>query len=139
MTLIWVAGGRTWGFRFLLAGGSPAPFRAHREAFAGLQGEPTAFRRTTRGVALRFPDPAGRRDEAARPLAHEFVVASPVADDVRSAADGIRVVWPLVADAYASLWDLPAPPTQHQIALAFGDDPHGLVAAAGAPGPPRGP
>lgn len=135
MTVIWVTGGRVWGFRFLLTGGSPTPVRTHREAFAGLQGEPTVFRRTTRGVALRFLDPAGRRDEAARPIPHEFVVTSPLADEVHSVADGLRVLWPLVGEAYAALWELPEPPTPEQIAVAFGDDPHGLVPAVPAPGP----
>lgn len=48
---------------------------------------------------------------AGRVIPHEFVVFGPLADGIDSVEDGLRLVWPLVADAFARVWDLPKPPS----------------------------
>ena len=111
MNLIWVTRGRTWGFRFLLDGGARDPLLAYDEVFSGLEGEPLICRRVADKLALRFPDPEGRRDAAGRVIPHEFVVSGPRAQAIDSVEDGLRQVWPLVADRFAQIWDLPTPPT----------------------------
>jgi hypothetical protein len=40
--------------------------------------------------------------------------------EIRSVADGQRLIWPLLADAFAHLWDLPEPPSPHEVTQAFG-------------------
>ncbi|HEY5181448.1 MAG TPA: hypothetical protein VIJ07_17020 [Dermatophilaceae bacterium] len=116
MSLIWATRGRSWGFRFLLDGGYPDPLAIYDRAFAGTEGELTLCRRAGTHVALRFPDPLGRRDEAGRIIPHDIVVQPPLANEVRSVEDGQRLVWwPQLADAYARVWDLPRPPSPADI------------------------
>jgi hypothetical protein len=62
-------------------------------------------------VALRLPDPLGRRDRAGRVIPHDFVVLPPLADDVDSVEDGLRLIWPLVADQFEHVWELSTPPS----------------------------
>lgn len=123
MNLIWATRGRSWGFRFLRDGGFPDPLPIYDHAFAGTEGEPTTFRRVGTQVALRFPDPDGRSDESGRVIPHDIVVLPPLADDIRSVDDGQRIVWPLIAGAFKSLWDLERPPSATEVRSAFGDDP----------------
>jgi hypothetical protein len=111
MSLIWATRGRTWGFKFLRDGGFPDPLPEYDKAFSGVEDEPEAWRRVAEAVALRFPDPLGRQDVAGRVIPHEFVVFGPLADGIDSVEDGLRLVWPLVADAFARVWDLPKPPS----------------------------
>jgi hypothetical protein len=61
-------------------------------------------------VALRVPDPVGRLDRAGRVIAHDFVVFGALADGVTSVEAGRQRIWPLVADDFARVWDLSAPP-----------------------------
>ena len=126
MNLVWATRGRSWGFRFLLDGGSTDPLPVYDHAFAGTEGEPPMCRRVGTQVALRFPDPEGRSDEAGRVIPHDIVVLPPLADDVRSVEDGQRIVWPLLADVFARLWDLERPPSASDIRRAFGENPAGL-------------
>lgn len=119
--IIWATCGRRWGFRFLLDGGEVDPLPTYERAFAGAEGEATLFRRTSVGVALRLPDPEGRRDAAGRVIPHDLVVRAPLADDLRSAADGQRLFERLLADAYARMVDEPAPPTRDDVDRAFGE------------------
>lgn len=86
----------------------------------------TVCRRADTHVTLRFPDPLGRRDESGRVIPHDIVVPPPLANDVRSLEDGQRLVWPLLADAFARLWDRPRPPPPADIYRALGNDPGGL-------------
>jgi hypothetical protein len=116
VSLIWATRGRTWGFRFLRRGGFEDPLPIYDTAFSGLA-ERSEVRARVPGtgrhpelVALRFPDPLGRRDRAGRVIPHEFVVFPPLADAVRSVEDGLRLVWPLVADDFERVWELPKPP-----------------------------
>lgn len=109
--LIWATRGRNWGFRFLLNAGLPDPLADYERAFSDLGDEPVAWGRADESVAMRFPDPLGRRDSAGRVIPHEFVVQGHRANGIHSLEDGIRVVWPLVAEAYARLWDVDDPPS----------------------------
>jgi hypothetical protein len=52
-----------------------------------------------------------RRDASGRVIPHDFVIFGELADSVNSTADGLHEIWPLVADAYASVWDATAPPS----------------------------
>ena len=112
MSLIWATRGRTWGFRFLLDGGFDDPLPEYEDSFAEVGDEPEACRRIGEKVALRFPDPLGRKDTAGRVIPHDFVVSGPLAEEIRSIEDGFRLVWrrPEVADEYARVWNAPEPP-----------------------------
>jgi hypothetical protein len=113
--LIWATRGRSWGFRFLLDAGLPDPLPDYERAFADLDEGPTAWRREAGCVALRIPDPLGRRDTAGRVIPHEFVIFGVLADSVESVGDGVRVVWPLVAAAYAGVWNADDPPAASEL------------------------
>lgn len=117
MSLVWATRGRSWGFRFLLDGGYPDPLAIYDHAFTGTEGQQTICRRIGTHVALRFPDPLGRRDEAGRVIPHDIVLQPPLADEVHSVADGQRLVWPRLADAYSRVWELPRPPSPADIHL----------------------
>lgn len=126
MRLIWATRGREWGFRFLLDGGFPDPLPAYERAFAGTEGETATYRRAGAQVALRFPDPEGRRDRAGRIIPHDFVVQLPLAHNVHSVEDGQRQVWPLLAATFERLWDEPRPPSLADVKDALSADPIAL-------------
>lgn len=119
MSLIWATRGRTWGFRFLRRGGCEDPLPVYDAAFSGVEENTEARRRVAETmtlpemVALRFPDPEGRRDRVGRVIPHEFVVFGPLADEINSVEDGRRLIWPRVADEYTRVWDQPEPPPAH--------------------------
>ncbi|MCD5341454.1 hypothetical protein LR392_04320 [Arthrobacter sp. AK04] len=110
MKLIWATRGRTWGFRFLRDGGFPDPLVEYDKAFSHAEGELEVCRRVGEVVALRFLDPRGRQDRAGRIIQHDFVVYPPVAVTVGSVGDGMRQVWPFVAEQYEEVWNLPKLP-----------------------------
>ena len=122
MNLVWATRGRSWGFRFLRDGGFPDPLPVYDRAFAGTEGESRTCRRVDTQVALRFPDPAGRSDEVGRTIPHDIVVLPPFANEILSIDDGQRIIWPLLADAFAILWDQRTPPSAADIRVAFGED-----------------
>ncbi len=103
--LIWATRGRTWGFRFLLDGGWGDPLAEYERAFSGAADRPTAWHRTGETVAVRFPDPQGRRDASGRVIPHEIVAFGDLATNVNSVAEGIQQIWPLVEHAYARVWN----------------------------------
>lgn len=105
MTLIWATRGRTWGFRFLRDGGFADPLPEYDEAFAGIGAGPSAYQRIGTTVAVRFPDPIGRKDSAGRVIPHELVVFPPLSDQVDTVDDALEKVWPLVAEEYETAWD----------------------------------
>lgn len=109
MRIIWATRGRTWGFKFLLDGGFADPLKAYETVFSGQGSTGEMFTRVGDRVALRFLDPLGRKDRAGRVIPHEFVVFDSLADDIHTVDDGRKLVWPLVADEYARIWDLPQP------------------------------
>lgn len=119
--LIWATRGWSWGFRFLRSGGFFDPLPIYEVALSGLGWTLPAWRRLdeTTGaagadlagaVALRFPDPHGRRDRAGRVIPHEFVVFPPLADEIHSLRDARKLVWPLVADEFSRRWKVTSPP-----------------------------
>lgn len=105
MRLIWATRGLNWGFRFLRDGGYADPLPTYDAAFAGIDPAPAAYHRSAGAVAVRFPDPDGRRDSAGRIIPHEFVLFSPLADQVHTVEDALSMVWPLVAAEFSSAWD----------------------------------
>lgn len=68
------------------------PLLEYERIFAGLGDEPTAGRRVAGKVALRFPDPLGRRDASGRVIPHDFVVSGDLANEIQSAEDGLYQV-----------------------------------------------
>ncbi len=111
MSLIWATRGRTWGFKFLLNGGFPDPLPEYDKVFSSVKDEPEVCQRVGEGVALRFSDPLERKDLAGRVIPHEFVAFGPLADQIDSVEDGRQLVWPLVADEFERVWELPCPPS----------------------------
>ncbi|ROR90037.1 hypothetical protein EDD33_0872 [Nocardioides aurantiacus] len=105
MSVIWATRGRTWGFRFLRDGGFADPLPVYEAAFAGIGAGPSAIQRVGATVAVRLPDPYGRRDAAGRSIPHEFVVSAPLAEQVETVEDALRILWPQVADDYDKVWD----------------------------------
>lgn len=117
--LIWATRGRSWGFRFLLNAGLPDPLPEYERAFADLEDEPTTWHQATGFAALRFSDPLRRKDTAGRVIPHEFVLFGDMADAIESVEDGQNRVWPLVAEAYARLWNSERPPSTAELDLGF--------------------
>ena len=113
MKLIWATRGRSWGFRFLERGEFSDPLPEYDAAFAGLEGQARVCVSVGDRVALRFPDPLDRRDASGRLIPHEFVVFPPLAEEIHSVDDGLRLVWklPQVADRFERVWALPKPPS----------------------------
>src|SRR4051812_17984590 len=107
MSLIWLTRGRNWGFRFLLDGGFKDPLSHYEAVFSEVRDEPEVCHRVGEELALRFPDPLGRKDRAGRVIPHDFVVAGPLAEEIGSIEDGLRLVWrqPQVADEFARVWE----------------------------------
>ena len=121
--LIWATRGRFWGFRFLLKGGLSDPLLAYERSFAGDDDKPETWRRAAATVALRFPDPLRRRDASGRVIPHEFVVFGDLANEIESVEDGLTHLWPLVAEAYARVWDAERPPSAADLRLTAEDNP----------------
>lgn len=111
MSIIWATRGRSWGFRFLRDGCFEDPLPVYTEVFSGVEDEPEVWQRVEGKVVLRFLDPLGRQDRAGRTIPHEFVVFPPLADEIESVEDGVRLVWSQVADEYRRIWELPQLPS----------------------------
>ena len=110
MRFIWATRGYSWGFRFLRCGGLEDPLFEYEAAFSTLEDQTEGWRRIGSKVAVRFPDPLGRRDAAGRIIPHDFVLFEPLADEVESLEDGRRRIWPLVAEEFAKTWRSATPP-----------------------------
>lgn len=110
MKLIWATRGRTWGFRFLRDGGFTDPLVEYEKFFSRIEAGPEAWLRNGGNVAFRFPDPSQRQDFAGRVIPHEFVIFGSDADGIDSASVGQERIWPLLAEEFALIWDLPEPP-----------------------------
>jgi hypothetical protein len=120
MSLVWATRGRTWGFTFLRNDSSEDdPLPLYDAAFQGLDGEPEAWQRVSESgerpdmVALRFPDPEERLDQAGRLIPHEFVVFGAIAAGIDSVETGRQLVWPLVEEQFARVWQQPTPPSSN--------------------------
>lgn len=105
-------------------GGLSDPLSEYERIFADLGDEPTVWSRVAGKLALRFPDPLGRRDAAGRVIPHEFVVSGDLAARIQSAEEGQQQVWPPVAEAYAQVWDAEEPPSATDLRFVIpGDTP----------------
>lgn len=113
-TFIWATRGRTWGFRFLRNGGVEDPLGVYEGTFSVVEDQAEACRRVGDKVALRFPDPDGRRDAAGRVIPHDFVLLGRWAEEVESLEDGRQRVWREVADEFARVWDQSEPPSAQE-------------------------
>jgi hypothetical protein len=107
---IWATRGRTWGFRFLRKGGLEDPLGVYEDIFSKVGDRPEAWRRVGDTVALRFPDPDGRRDAAGRVIPHDFILLGPWAVGINSLEDGRQRIWSEVADEFDKVWDKNEPP-----------------------------
>lgn len=105
MKLIWATRGRTWGFRFLRAGGFEDPLPIYEEVFSKVGNEPRTLSWQGDTIVLRFPDPEGRKDRAGRVIPHEFIIFNEDDMNITSVDDGISLVWPLVSEEFARVWD----------------------------------
>lgn len=107
MKMIWATRGRTWGFRFLDGGGFPDPLVVYDQYFAGVGEGPEVWRPGGIGepLALRFPDPMGRRDEAGRTIPHEFIIFPPDSESLNSFEVCRERVWAQVKDRFAEIWN----------------------------------
>lgn len=119
MSLLWATRGRSWGFRFLLDAGEEKPLAFYEKAFMGADADKRLFRVSALGVTIRFPDPVGRTDTAGRVIPHDFVVTGKAAVHLTAEDDALRLVWPYVADVYASVWSADEAPTHRDIADAL--------------------
>jgi hypothetical protein len=108
---IWATRGRTWGFRFLRRGGLDDPLGVYEEAFSQVGDQPEAWHRVADKVAMRFPDPDGRRDAAGRVIPHDFVLLGHWADQISSLEDGRQRIWREVAGEFERVWNEPEPPS----------------------------
>lgn len=106
---IWATRGRTWGFRFLRRAGLKDPLSVYESAFSSLGDESEGWARDARQVALRFRDPQGRRDQAGRVIAHDFVLFGERAIGIDSLDVGRERIWPAVADEFDEIWNLEDP------------------------------
>ena len=108
---IWATRGRTWGFRFLRTGGFEDPLDVYDTVFSELDDQAEAWARVDDKLALRFPDPAGRRDAAGRVIPHDFVLFGPWVHRINSLEHGSRLIWERVADEFEDVWDKAEPPS----------------------------
>lgn len=108
---IWATRGRSWGFRFLRTGGLKTPLTVYEEVFAAIGDQAEVWRRVGDKCAVRFPDPAGRRDAAGRVIPHEFVLLGRWAHDLNSLDDARGRLWHEVAEEFERVWAQPEPPT----------------------------
>lgn len=109
MKLIWTTRGLSWGSQILRSGGFVDLLPKYKEAFSAVGDTPGACRQVGEIVALRFPDPLGRKDRSGRMIPHEFVVFEPLVAEIHTVDDGRRIVWPFVADEFAHIWDQAEP------------------------------
>lgn len=114
MSFIWLTRGHQWGSEFLEEGsreigpgaGTWNPLTVYEDAFdTVIQQDEFCYRVSPERVALRLRDPEGRKDQAGRFIYHDFVLFEHLAERVRTVRDGVEIVWPLVADRYAEVWD----------------------------------
>jgi hypothetical protein len=110
VTFIWATRGRTWGFRFLRRGGLPNPLAVYEATFAEVGDELELWRRVGDKVALRFPDPEGRRDAAGRVIPHDFVLLGSCVDGINSFEDAFQRIWHEVAPEFERVWERNEPP-----------------------------
>ncbi len=111
MRFLWATRGKFWGFNFLERGGLDDPVPVYDEAFSDKNLKSESFWRGANTLAFRFTDPASRTDFSGRPIHHEIVIIEPSdsISEIDSAESGISVVWPLIGEHYALIWQESAP------------------------------
>lgn len=105
MNFIWVTRGKSWGFRFLRDGGFADPLPVYEKAFENLRHERQGIEKRNDVIALKFPDPEGRKDAAGRIIPHHLVLFGSSNFHLDSMEDGISVIWPSIEQEFAELWD----------------------------------
>ena len=111
MSIIWLTRGKAWDYRFIHSGGYSDPLPTFEGVLShGIESGETLTRHGSH-LGLVFLDPLERRDQSGRPILHGFVIEGELAEKISSLQDGIREVWPLVAEEYERIWELPKPPT----------------------------
>lgn len=113
MTYLWLTRGRHWGFRFLRDANLADPLPVYEAVFAHVGEDREVCVDVGGDTGLRFLDPVGRRDAAGRVIPHEFVIFAPLSQQVNSVSDGLRIIWPEIADEFARLWEEPSATTPH--------------------------
>ncbi len=106
--IVHVSRGKNVGFSIIRTGGSPAPLREYETAFGVDQGGSEMFKRygkSSEKIAARILDPKGRLDFAGRPISHEIIVPSTMTEDVKSLDDVKSKIWPLLKDAYETVYN----------------------------------
>ncbi|MBF4553354.1 hypothetical protein ACUY3M_04565 [Corynebacterium suicordis] len=111
MSILWATRGKDWGFRFLLDGGHSQPLKMYSEAFGNSHIRRELCDVNKEYTAVRFEDPEGRKDSAGRVIPHDFIVAGDMAQGVVSLEEAKKIIWPLVAEKYAQIWDKDSPAT----------------------------
>ena len=112
MRLLWAARGRDWGFCFLRNAGFEDPLPAYEKAFGNTGNSSEEFRRLENGVAVRFPDPEGRKDRSGRVIPHDLVVYGELATEIHSVDEALRLVWPQIAPVFDHVWAEPKGPSK---------------------------
>lgn len=110
VNILWATRGYNWGFRFLLDGETADPLTVYEGAFRSAEYDRTLCRARGPHIALRFPDPEGRRDAAGRVIPHDFVITDWHGAEIATVEDGVAEIWPMVSAAYASVWKDERPP-----------------------------
>ena len=107
---IWATRGLNWGYTFLKDGGYPDPLQPYEEAFSLISDQVEGWCRVGGAVAVRFRDPAGRKDTAGREIRHDFVLLGSLGDGIDSVDAGRRRIWPSVKAEFEACWDQSGPP-----------------------------
>nr|WP_286982942.1 hypothetical protein [Corynebacterium sp. UBA5992] len=107
MTLMWATRGKDWGFRFLNDAGEADPLPLYQQAFENEELSTEFVRKDQGFTAARIEDPLGRKDHSGRVIPHDFVLRGEMAEGIASPQDVRDIIWPLVEQEYAQLWERP--------------------------------
>jgi hypothetical protein len=86
----------------------------YEATFSKVGDEPELWRRVGDKMALRFPDPEGRRDAAGRVIPHDFVLLGDCVDGINSFEDAFQRIWHEVAQEFERVWDKNEPPSARE-------------------------
>ena len=108
--VVWATRGKRNGFSFQEKGGlSDAMPEYDRAGFNDGQIARNTLKRYgehQEKVAAVFQDPEGRKDFAGRDILHEVILPENLAKNINTIEDVVSVAWPLVKDAYKTIYDL---------------------------------